>query len=140
MRNENQIPYITCANYFFLAHHHRDHLCFVSSATTNHNHIHRSTAANHPNNDDKVAMPCPIHPPPSSTAMNSGVQNLVISLGAMQLTPLPLRFTSYSSANPHDSVVAASPTDKRQPGILLTCHIVQTLMTCVVVFHINQSE
>ncbi|KIJ90042.1 hypothetical protein K443DRAFT_15572 [Laccaria amethystina LaAM-08-1] len=85
----------------------------TTSATTNHNHIHRSTTANHPNNDDKVATPCPIHPPPSSTAMNSGVQNLVISLGAMQLTPLPLHFTSYSSANPHDGVVAASPTDER---------------------------
>jgi len=111
--DENQIPYITCAsNYFFLTHHHHDHLRFVTSATTNHNHIHRSTAANHPNNDDKVAMPCPIHPLPSSTAMNSGVQNLVISLGAMQLTPLPLLLTSYSSANPHDGVVAASPMDE----------------------------
>jgi hypothetical protein len=38
--------------------------------------------------------------------MNSGAQNLVISLGAMQRTHLPLLLTSYSSANPHDDVVA----------------------------------
>ena len=38
--------------------------------------------------------------------MNSGVQNLVISLGAMQRTPLPVLLTSDSSANPHNDVVA----------------------------------
>ena len=38
--------------------------------------------------------------------MNSGVQNLVISLGAMQRTSLPVFLTSDSSANPHDDIVA----------------------------------
>jgi len=38
--------------------------------------------------------------------MNTGVQNLVISLGAMQRTPLPVPLTSYSSSNPLDDVVA----------------------------------
>ena len=38
--------------------------------------------------------------------MNSGVQNLVISLGAMQRTPLPVLLISDRSANSHNDVVA----------------------------------